>query len=166
MHYTIVSICLAVLLVGCAANPYPTGIRGGKQDQIDVINHTLDSFHAAAARADFDGYFGLFTENGVFLGTDASERWTVEEFKAYCKPYFEQGKGWTYVPRERFVEMVNAQDCAWVDEVLDNEKYGLCRGTALMRRDPRTRDWKIARYSLAFLIPNEVAEQATGLDKK
>jgi ketosteroid isomerase-like protein len=132
-------------------------------DPSPAIAHTLDSFHAAASRADFDGYFSAFTPDAVFLGTDATERWTVDEFKAYRRPYFDQGKGWTYLPRQRQVKPLG--DVAWVDEVLENEKYGMCRGTALMVRDA-DRGWLISRYSLAFLIPNDVAAEATALGKK
>lgn len=130
-----------------------------------AIAQTLDRFHAAASNADFDAYFNSFTPDGVFLGTDATERWTVEEFKAYCKPYFDQGKGWTYLPRERHVRVDASGTGAWVDEVLENEKYGMCRGTAYLVRD-QAGAWKVARYSLAFLIPNDVAAEATALGKK
>src|SRR5205823_4971069 len=35
-----------------------------------MINNTLDRFHDAAAKADFDAYFSVWTHESVFLGTD------------------------------------------------------------------------------------------------
>src|SRR5690349_16554349 len=40
-----------------------------------AIGAVLDDWHAAAAAADEERYFGLMTEDSVFLGTDATERW-------------------------------------------------------------------------------------------
>src|SRR5437868_6029502 len=68
------------------------------------ITDTLDRFHQAASKADGQVYFDLFAPEGIFIGTDASERWTVEEFKKYASPHFSKGKGWTYVPRDRHVD--------------------------------------------------------------
>lgn len=115
----------------------------------------LDTFHASAARADEAAYFGCFAPDGVFLGTDATERWTVPAFREYAHPHFAAGKGWTYVPQARHVQIDRSGRVAWFDEVLRNEKYGACRGTGVA---VKTRDgWRIAQYSLTFLVPNEAA---------
>ena len=58
-------------------------IYADDQQDIDAL---LDGFHQAAANSDFDDYFSRFTDDGMFLGTDASERWTVEQFQQYAKP--------------------------------------------------------------------------------
>jgi hypothetical protein len=41
------------------------------------IAAVLDDWHQAASVADEARYFGYFAPNGVFMGTDATERWTV-----------------------------------------------------------------------------------------
>jgi hypothetical protein len=117
----------------------------------------LDALHEAAAAADEPRYFGLFAKDAVFLGTDPDERWTVEEFRAYAHPHFERGTGWTYVPRpgRRHVMLSRDGGLAWFDEVLDNEKYGECRGTGVLVRVDG--EWKIAHYSLTLPIPNDLA---------
>ena len=73
--------------------------------QEDAASALLDRFHSAAAKADFDAYFATFTPDGVFLGTDATERWTVAQFKAYAKPHFDKGRGWTYTKVERNINV-------------------------------------------------------------
>jgi len=122
--------------------------------QSDVaINQLIDGLHQDAAEARFDSYFGRFSSDAVFMGTDRSERWSIAEFKAYAKPIFDVGQGWRYEVVERNLSGVT--DIRWFDEILFNQKYGYCRGTGVVRR---TGDgWEIANYSLTFLVPNEAA---------
>lgn len=123
------------------------------------VGATLDAFHAAAAKADGKAYFDLFAEEGVFIGTDASERWTVAEFRAYAEPHFSQGKGWVYTPRagSRHVAFDASGNTAWFDELLDSASYGTSRGTGVLVRSGC--DWKIAQYALTFPMPNDLAKE-------
>lgn len=118
------------------------------------INAVLDALHDAAARAQFERYFGLYTPDAVFLGTDATERWTLDEFKAYARPHFESGKGWTYTLAERHVSISPAGDAAWFDESLDNAKLGRCRGSGALILTHA--GWKITQYNLTLPIPNDL----------
>ena len=118
---------------------------------------TLDALHAAAARADGQAYFELFTPDARFIGTDADERWTLTEFRAYAEPYFARGQGWTYAPVERTVTLapIQCMCIAWFDEVLDSKSYGVTRGSGVLRK---TRSgWKIEQYVLSFAVPNDRA---------
>ena len=126
-----------------------------------AIARTLDALHAAAERSDFEGYFALFAPDGVFIGTDASERWTVPEFKAYAKAPFAAGHGWVYHPRSRHISITRApcRCVAWFDEILDSQAYGTSRGTGVLMRTPT--GWKIEQYALTFPIPNDLAHEMT-----
>ena len=88
-----------------------------------------------------------------FLGTDKTERWTIEEFKAYAKPAFADGHGWTYTVVERNWE--GDGNTRWFDEILFNEKLGNCRGTGVVQLI--NGEWKIAHYALTMLVPNAIA---------
>ncbi|MBX3402622.1 MAG: nuclear transport factor 2 family protein [Phycisphaeraceae bacterium] len=172
-------VLLAALSVGLAACAASESSRVNKQtsgqeshNQARDIAHAtrhdvlamLDAFHAAAARADGAAYFSLYAPEAVFIGTDAGERWTMEEFKAYAEPYFSKGKGWTYVPRagSRHVTPVSGTDgrIAFFKELLDNDKYGTCRGTGVARVEGGA--WRIVQYHLTFPVPNDLAERITG----
>lgn len=118
-----------------------------------AIRSVLDSFHAAAAKADEAAYFGCLAEQAVFLGTDATERWTKEEFRKYCKPYFDKGIGWKYVPTQRHVSLAPDGKTAWFDELLENQKNGQCRGSGVLIHQQA--EWRIAQYNLSIPIPNE-----------
>ena len=56
----------------------------------------LDGLHQDAHEGNFQTYFERYTSDAVFLGTDKTERWSIEEFKAYAEPAFADGHGWTY----------------------------------------------------------------------
>ncbi len=138
-----------IFLAACSAP-----LAADEADRI-AVNNTLDSFHDAAAGADWDRYFGLMSEDAIFLGTDASERWDKPTFKAYARPT----KGWTYAVRERHVNFTPDGNTAWFDELLDNAKYGTSRGTGVLIR---TNDgWKISQYHLTFPLPNDLADGIT-----
>jgi ketosteroid isomerase-like protein len=119
------------------------------------VRAVLDDFHAAAAAADGPRYFGHFTADAVFIGTDPAERWPLAAFRRFAEPYLAQGRGWTYHPGRRHVELAPDGGTAWFDEMLDNAKYGVCRGTGVLVRE-RDR-WRIAQYALAIPVPNELA---------
>lgn len=133
-----------------AATPLEAPAQSREAEAAAVI----DALHSAAARADGPAYFALFTPDARFIGTDATERWTLAEFRAYAEPHFARGQGWTYVPVERTVTVapIACACIAWFDEVLENEAYGVTRGSGVLRR---TRSgWKIEQYVLSFAVPN------------
>jgi len=122
-------------------------------DTVGVLN----DFHDAAAKADGARYFAHFAPDAVFLGTDATERWTLEEFKKFAEQYFSKGKGWTYtrVPGTFNFQRIG-ENAAAFDELLDNDKLGRCRGSGVMVSDGSM--WKILQYNLTMTVPNEIAE--------
>lgn len=132
------------------------------QNEINkAVAKTLDDFHLAASRADGTAYFNLFAPEGVFIGTDATERWTVEEFKKYASPHFSKGHGWTYESKIRHIDLAPSGDIAWFDEILDNKAYGQCRGSGVLRKIGTA--WKISQYHLTIPIPNDLAEKVVAL---
>ncbi|MBI3548348.1 MAG: nuclear transport factor 2 family protein [Elusimicrobia bacterium] len=117
------------------------------------IAATLDDWHDAAAKADETRYFGHFAPDGVFLGTDATERWNVEQFRAYAHPYFAKGKAWTLKARDRHVSLSPDGGTAWFDEKVDSPKYGEGRGSCVL---VKLKDgWRISQYNYTVPIPNE-----------
>lgn len=115
------------------------------------VRRVLEDFHDAAAKADEARYFGHFATGGVFLGTDATERWDVSAFRAYAHPHFAKGKAWTMRATVRFV--VVRGDVAWFDEALETEKLGPARGSGVLIRENGV--FRIAQYNLAVTVPNE-----------
>ncbi len=127
------------------------------EDPVAAINAALDAFNHAASVADGPRYFGLLAKDAVFIGTDASERWTVPQFRAYAEPHFAKGNGWTYIPRTRHVVIADipCKCVATFDEILDNKSYGTTRGTGTVVFEGGS--WKIQQYALTIPIPNDLA---------
>jgi ketosteroid isomerase-like protein len=128
-----------------------------------AVSAVLDSYHHNASVPDEDAYFALFAPDAVFLGTDAGERWPLAEFRTYAHARFERGDGWTYRLRTgtRHVTISPGGDVAWFDELLDNENYGLTRGSGVLRSIDG--QWKIAQYHLTIPVPNELARDVVAM---
>jgi hypothetical protein len=145
----VAAICLTASLV-------TAGVWEATRTEVADVLNTL---HQAASDADSDVYFDLFAEDAVFMGTDATERWSVAEFKAFAEPYFSQGRGWTYTMKDRNIFLSDDGSTAWFDELLWNDNYGTCRGTGVLQH---TDDgWKLVQYNLTIPIPNDLARDFT-----
>jgi len=123
----------------------------------DPLNALLDAWHNAAATADGDAYFGAMTENAVFIGTDASERWLRDELREWGKDYFARDSAWVFKATSRNVSLSPSGDVAWFDEQLDSPHMGETRGSGVLVKQPGG-DWKIAHYTLSFAVPNSIAD--------
>jgi len=144
------------LLPACSA---PSPNLATLQTQAEAV---LEDFHLAASQADEARYFGHYAEDAVFLGTDASERWSVDELRAYARPHFDAGKGWSYRATERHVRMSARGDIAWFDERLAHARYGEVRGSGVLVHEEV---WKVAQYNLSFPVPNDIAEDVVAMIK-
>lgn len=142
------------LLPACGA---PAPDIGALHAEAEAV---LDDFHLAASEADAQRYFNHYRQDAVFLGTDASERWSVDALRAYAKPHFDAGKGWSYQATERHVRVSEEGRIAWFDERLAHARYGEVRGSGVLIRDEV---WKVAQYNLSFPVPNDIAEDVIAM---
>lgn len=123
------------------------------QDQDKTqIHFVLNQWHEAAAKADAINYFGVMTEDAIFIGTDATENWDKKAFQAFAKPYFDKGKAWDFKPLERHVYFSPDHKTAWFDELLDTWMK-ICRGSGVMVKVGQ--QWKIQHYVLSMTVPND-----------
>lgn len=159
----------AIALGACVSNSAesarsdPARAGAPRDNDAEEAGKVLDDFHDAAAKADFNRYFGHMTPDAVFLGTDATERWDRKAFQAYCRPYFDKGQGWTYRPHDRHIVFgTPGSRTAWFDELLDNDNYGTCRGSGVLILGDDGR-WRIAQYDLSMPVPNDLARDVVRL---
>lgn len=124
----------------------------------DAVESVLDDWHAAAAEGDFERYFNHFeNDSSIFMGTDATERWDIAEFKPWSKPYFEDdGVAWTFTPTFRQVYFSENGETAWFDEELETPNLGPSRGSGVLVKNEK--GWKIAHYNLTIPIPNSIVD--------
>ncbi len=131
-----------------------------------AIAKLLDDWHQAAAASDEARYFALMSADSVFLGTDATERWSKDAFQAYARPHFAAGKGWAMQATKRNIVVEPAGHLAHFDEELETKGLGPARGSGvLVLRDGV---WKILHYNLSITVPNDrfgVVKEALAWDK-
>ena len=126
----------------------------------DKVSQTIDTWHKAAADVKFDAYFNLIAEDGIFIGTDATENWTKKDFKVWAKPFFDKGTTWNFTALERHIFFDKSGKIAWFDELL-NTQMKICRGSGVLVKVGK--EWKIQHYVLSMTVPNDEVDAATKL---
>lgn len=114
----------------------------------------LDEWHDDAAHARLR-YFDKIAPDGVYIGTDKSERWQRDDFKAWAKPYFDKGKAWEFHPIKRNIAFTPDRSVVWFDEQLATQ-MGICQASGVIRNDKD--GMHIEHYQLSLTVPNDLVE--------
>jgi hypothetical protein len=141
-----------LLIVNTVAFPF-FAQQSKPEKQVDQF---ITDWHNAAARADSDAYFGAFDKEGIYIGTDETERWTKQEFYDWSRKYFEAGKAWSFVGKERNIYFSKNGKTAWFDEVVDNGTTKW-RGSGVLVK--KKGGWKIMQYVLSVPVPNGIYKE-------
>lgn len=157
MNKLIISFLLVLFLLACNHKNRESERTNAQTDSTAIakdkkqIGSILDSFNSAAAKADFEKYFSYFTDDAISIGTDATENWNMEDYKAYAKPHFDKKKTWNFKAFERHIYFDQSGSIAWFDELLDTQMK-ICRGSGVLIR--KGNEWKICQYVLSMTVPN------------
>lgn len=154
-------ISLAIIFMGCSNNRIDSiSEKSEKPDNLKKskleIGNMLDSFNIAAANANYKEYFRFYAEDGVFIGTDATENWDKKSFMIWAKPIFDKKKAWDFTSIDRHIYFDKTGNMAWFDELL-NTQMKICRGSGVVEKIGDY--WKIKQYVLSMTIPNENTRQ-------
>jgi ketosteroid isomerase-like protein len=146
---------------------FPVVISSYGQGSPGDVNQFIDAWHMAATKADAKTFFDSMAEGAIYIGTDATERWTKSEFVTFAKPYFDRGKAWDFKPRDRDVHVTSDGQYVWFSELLDTW-MGVCRGSGVLIRAGQ--GWKLEQYHLSVTVPNAIIKDFISLvddfDKK
>ncbi|MEI6885086.1 MAG: penicillin-binding transpeptidase domain-containing protein [Bacteroidota bacterium] len=150
-------LLFAIVLFCCTF----TVLSQEKPDQLrQQLNGILDQWHKDAARCELSRYINAMDTGGVFLGTDPGEYWKREEFRSFCKPYFEKKTSWDFRVVSRNLYLDSDRKFAWFDEVLMTQ-MGICRGSGVICL--KAGNWLIEQYVLSPTIPNDLMKKVTAL---
>jgi len=144
----------SLLVLPLAAHPRAHQDANASRQEVEAL---LTEFHAAAAEADAERHFACFAEDAVFLGTDASERWTAAELRALLEPVFARGERRKTVATETHVTVSDGGRLAWFDQRLESERWGEMRGSGVARKAGER--WEIVQYVWSFPVPNELVPE-------
>lgn len=155
LSYSIIVLISLIFLESCQHKQSQT-----HEKPISVTKQHLDSiltqWHEAAKVADFETYFGTMADSSIFIGTDASENWTKEQFMEYSKPIFAKGRAWNFYAKKRNIYISDYAAFAWFDEELVTPNLGPCRGSGVFTFENNA--WEIKHYTLSLSIPNDIVK--------
>lgn len=120
------------------------------------VNTLMDNWHKAAATANEELFFGSMTVDGIYIGTDAEERWERDEMANWSKEYFDKDSAWDFTALKRTVYLDADEELAWFEESLDTW-MGECRASGVVVKT--VAGWKIKHYHLSVTIPNDNINQ-------
>jgi ketosteroid isomerase-like protein len=126
-------------------------IESVAQQQSD-IDKFINQWHQAATDANAAIFFGAMADDCIYIGTDATERWSKAEFKKFAKPFFDKGKAWDFKPYQRDVHVSADGQYVWFSELLTTW-MGVCRGSGILSKTPD--GWEIKQYHLSVTVPND-----------
>jgi len=128
----------------------------------DKVARFIDEWHDDAAHARLS-YFDKMAKEGVYIGTDKSERWTRDEFKAWAKRFFERPSAWAFKSFNRHINFSEDHRWIWFDEQLHTQ-MGICQATGVIQQTAR--GLEIMHYQLSLTVPNELTDYlAAGVKK-
>jgi len=121
-------------------------------DAEQEVNTLLDNWHKAAATADSTAFFGGMAADGIYIGTDATEKWIRDDMANWAQKYFQKASAWDFTPLKRTVYLDADQEIAWFEESLDTW-MGECRASGVLAQ--QADGWKIKHYHLSVTVPND-----------
>ncbi|MDG1046688.1 MAG: nuclear transport factor 2 family protein [Bacteroidia bacterium] len=146
MKYSI--LFFAITFLGCTHS----NKNQSESYQIETIDQLISNWHQSAANANLDEYMNLMDSSFIYVGTDATEKWSKKEFALFCKPYFDKKKTWDFKSLDRTINISSNQNTAWFYEILETH-MGTCRGSGILKL--YNQQWKLNQYVLSLAIPNE-----------
>jgi len=119
-----------------------------------AVNAFVDRWHDDAANTRPD-YWDKFAPQAVFIGTDKSEVWTRDQFKAWAKRFWDRKKAWNFTAQKRNVYFSPDKQYVWFDEQL-NTQMGTCQASGVLRNTPE--GFRIEHYQLSLAVPNPLMD--------
>ena len=129
----------------------------------NALDKWMNDWHKAAAEADEETFFTKMSPTGIYLGTDASEKWFSDEMKKWSQEYFDRESAWSFTATSREWYFAANKQVAWFDEIIDTW-MGECRGSGVLTFE--NGEWKMEQYNLAILVPNDKVKEYLELMKK
>jgi hypothetical protein len=126
------------------------------------VNAFVDEWHDDAAHARL-AYFDKMAKDGVYIGTDKTELWHRDEFKAWAKRFFERKSAWSFHATRRNVYASADKSMIWFDELLDTQ-MGVCMASGVIHKTAN--GFEIVHYQLSMAVPNEVNSQVVKMVKE
>ena len=163
-HLRFAATAILALATAACANSQPDAARSAPLTDAEFtarINAFVDEWHQDAAHAR-PAYFDKIASDGIYIGTDKTERWGREAFREWAKPAFARPAAWAFTPLHRNVRFSSDRSFIWFDEQV-RSSMGILQATGVMR--PAAASFEVVHYQLSIAVPNQVIPQVTGTIK-
>lgn len=129
--------------------------------ELQSIQRVLTAHLEAVATKNVDLLRNSFTPYALFVGTDDSERWSLDHLANILAG---TKNGWDMTAcTSRTIQPTPLAGMVTFFETIVHEKYGPLRGSGLLVRGTDW-EWRIAQYVLSFSVPNEVVKKTNILE--
>ena len=155
MRRFIILTGMLLSLLGVCSQAWATDADSTLRQRVAAF---LDEWHDDAAHARLR-YFDKIAPDGVYIGTDKSERWVRDDFKTWAKPFFDRGHAWEFHAFKRNIAFTPDKSVIWFDEQL-NTQMGICQASGVIRNGKD--GLKILHYQLSLTVPNDLVEHVKG----
>ena len=123
------------------------------------LNKFLNEWHDDAANSR-KAYFDKIAPEGIYIGTDKTERWNREQFRTWAAEYFAKPSAWAFTPLHRNVIIAADGRIAWFDEQLSSG-MGVLQASGVLNIEGKVPE--ILHYQLSLAIPNALVGEITKL---
>ena len=137
------------------ANPSIEPVEATKER----LNKFLNEWHDDAANSR-QAYFDKIAPEGIYIGTDKTERWNREQFRTWAAEYFAKPSAWAFTPLHRNVIIAADGRIAWFDEQLSSG-MGVLQASGVLNIEGKVPE--ILHYQLSLAIPNALVGEITKL---
>ena len=123
------------------------------------LNKFLDEWHDDAANSR-PAYFDKIAPEGIYIGTDKTERWNRNDFRTWAAEYFAKLSAWAFKALHRNVIIAADGRVAWFDEQLSSG-MGVLQASGVLNIAGAVPE--ILHYQLSLTIPNGLVGEVTKL---
>ena len=163
LRFVAVVILLAAGAAACS-NDQPAPVSPPPLSDADFtarVNAFVDAWHDDAAHAR-PAFFDKIASDGIYIGTDKTERWARDAFREWAKPAFARPVAWAFTPLHRHVQFSQDRAFIWFDEQV-RSSMGILQASGVMRAAADR--FEMVHYQLSIAVPNEVIPQVTATIK-
>ena len=157
-HLRFAAFALAGILAAACGRAAPAP---SDADFTARVNAFVNEWHDDAAHAR-PAFFDKIASDGIYIGTDKTERWAREAFREWARPAFARPVAWAFTPLHRNVQFSPDRRFIWFDEQV-RSSMGILQASGVMR--PATDSFEIVHYQLSIAVPNDAIPQVTGAIK-
>lgn len=129
------------------------------QALVASLNAFIDEWHEDAATSRL-AYFDKIAPDGIYIGTDQTERWNRAEFRIWAAESFAKPSAWVFTPLHRNIFVAPNMDLAWFDEQLASA-MGVLQASGIVRTSGE--ELAILHYQLSLTIPNNLVSEVIKL---